>query len=196
MSCPFCNINFSDISNTIIEETKNFYILPSKGALCDGYLLIIPKEHKNAMTELNGFQKEELLVLIKKYREKFFNIFKRHPIFFEHGSAGLDKSLSSCSISHAHLHIVNHNFLSEKEIINNVNLESVSCEEFLIHKKKNYISYISPNFKFYMSYNFKPTSQLMRIFIADDLNIPKNYNWKTSNFDNNILSTIDKFKNK
>ena len=45
MNCPFCNINYNDISNTIIEQTDNFFILPSKGSLCEGYLLIVPKKH-------------------------------------------------------------------------------------------------------------------------------------------------------
>ena len=41
--CPFCKIDNKDISNTIIDETKYFNILPSKGALCNGYLLIVPE---------------------------------------------------------------------------------------------------------------------------------------------------------
>ena len=43
MNCPFCKLDLKDISNTIIEESENFIIVSSKGALCDGYLLILTK---------------------------------------------------------------------------------------------------------------------------------------------------------
>ena len=38
-NCKFCYTDNSDITNTIIEDTKNFIVLPSKGALVVGYLL-------------------------------------------------------------------------------------------------------------------------------------------------------------
>jgi hypothetical protein len=34
----------------------------------------------------------------------------------------------------------------------------------------------------------------MRIYIAKDLNWLDKFNWKTNNFDNNIISTINNFK--
>lgn len=194
MNCPFCNLDKRDISNTIIEETSNFLITPSKGSFCNGYLLIIPKQHLNSMNELSNSQKEELMQLIRDYREKFHHIYNRYPIFFEHGSSLLNISQSSSSITHAHIHIVNHNFSNEEKIISELNLEKISETQFFENQNKNYISYISPDFNLYISYNFKPTSQQMRIYIAQDLNISNNYNWKYFNFDNNIISTIKNFK--
>lgn len=194
MNCPFCKLDILDISNTIIEESNNFLILPSKGSFVDGYLLILPKKHLNSINELQNQYKEELINLITKYREKFFQIYKRYPIIFEHGSSNNNASTSSSSVTHAHIHIVNHNFLNEKQIIKDVNFQSVNQNNFFENKDQNYISYISPNFDFYISYNFKPISQQMRIFIAKDLNILDHYNWKISNFDENILTTINNFK--
>ena len=43
---------------------------------------------------------------------------------------------------------------------------------------------------FYITYNFKPISQQMRIFIANDLKISNDYNWRTSNFTNNIVKCL------
>lgn len=42
--CPFCNLNTKNIENTILEETENFYIIPSLGALVDGYILVVSKK--------------------------------------------------------------------------------------------------------------------------------------------------------
>jgi len=195
MNCPFCNINYLNITNTIIEETEHFSILTSKGSLCDGYLLIITKEHLNSMNELSSSQKEELIKLIDKYRDKFYKIYNRYPILFEHGSSDIATTQSSSSVTHAHMHIVNHNFKNEEQIIKNLNLSQVNKDLFFENKNRNYISYISPDYKLYITYNFKPTSQQMRIYIANDLGISDKYNWKLTNLDENILSTIDKFKN-
>ncbi|MBE5755094.1 MAG: HIT domain-containing protein [Clostridiales bacterium] len=193
MNCPFCELDDKDISNTIIEATESFLILPTKGSLCDGYLLVIPKQHLNSMNELSHEQKQELIFVLKKHREKFYEVYGKYPFFFEHGSAGENAEASSKSVTHAHIHIVNHNFKNENEIKEQINLKRVSEEEFFENKKANYISYISPEFEFFISYNFKPVSQQMRIYIANDLGLA-DYNWKTSNFDNNILSTIKNFK--
>ena len=193
MNCPFCKLDSKDIANTIIEETENFIIVSSKGALCDGYLLILTKEHLNSMNELSNKNKVELNSLINKYREKFYQIYRKYPIFFEHGSSGVNYKASAGSVTHAHMHVVNHNFNNEEKIIKELNLQEVNIDEFLDNKNRNYISYISPAFKHYITYDFKPTSQQMRIFIAEDLHLSNDYNWKTTNFDDNIISTIKKF---
>ena len=75
MTCPFCTLDIHDFSNTIIDKSDDFLILPSKGSLCDGYLLIVPKKHINSMNELTTSEKEKLISLIKNYREKFHQIY-------------------------------------------------------------------------------------------------------------------------
>ena len=52
MSCVFCNIDKSKLENTIIDESDSFVVLPTIGALVDGYLMIISKRHINSMAEL------------------------------------------------------------------------------------------------------------------------------------------------
>ena len=37
------------VKNTIIDESDNFFVLPSIGSLVDGYLLIVSKKHINSM---------------------------------------------------------------------------------------------------------------------------------------------------
>lgn len=193
-TCPFCNIDCSNISNTIIDETANFIVVPSKGALVVGYLLIFPKEHITSINELNISQKEELKCLIDKYRNKFYVKFGKYPIIFEHGTSRQDSNNSASSITHAHYHIVNHNFKDEKSVLNMLNFNKVNIVSFFKDNRKSYISYISPNLDYYVTYDFKSKSQQMRIFIAEDLDMKDKYDWKTSNFENNILETINLFK--
>lgn len=192
-TCPFCNLDKDNVVNTIIEETNNFFVTPSKGSLCTGYLLIFPKKHLLSMNQLGTSQKQELQHLIIKYRDKFKSIFGSYPIIFEHGTGENNKN-SSSSIVHAHCHIVNHNFLDENKVIQDINLRKVTVKEFFENKMNSYISYISPTFDYYISYDFKPKNQQMRILIAEDLNIESNYNWRDSNFDDNIIKTINLLK--
>ena len=43
MDCVFCNIDNSKVENTIIDESDNFFVLPTIGSLVNGYLLIVSK---------------------------------------------------------------------------------------------------------------------------------------------------------
>ena len=192
--CPFCNIDYKDISNTIIEETENFIVIPSRGSLVVGYVIVVPKQHCSCINELNELQKEELKATITKYRQKFFNEFGKYPIIFEHGTNIVDSESSASSIVHAHLHIVNHDFKNEELVINKLSLQQVGADAFYKNKNKSYISYIAPDFKHYITYNYNNVSQQVRIFIAEDLNIKERYNWRRHDFKENIIETIKLFK--
>lgn len=190
--CVFCNLDFSKVENTIIEETEDFLVLPTVGAITEGYVLIIPKEHVNSMCELKEHNK--LNCLIEKYREIFKKVFGKYPIVFEHGTGRLDSNSSSSSVTHAHIHVVDHNYKDERKIIKELNLKEVSEEEFFKNKGKSYISYISPNGVRYITHNFSAVSQQMRIYIADDLQLKEEYNWRKFCFNENIEKTIKKLK--
>ena len=118
MNCIFCNLDVGKTANTILEETKNFIVIPSVGSLTDGYILIVAKKHLYNMFELSNEVKEEYFNLVEKYRCMFKQIYKKYPIVFEHGTISHDLEKSSSSIVHAHTHIVNHNYNDEKSILN------------------------------------------------------------------------------
>lgn len=191
--CIFCNFDTNKLENTIIEETKYFYILPAVGSYVEGYLQLVSKRHINAMSELNSEEKEEFLSIIQKYQKLFLKFYGNMPIIFEHGT--IDSSLNSASsVSHAHVHLVNHIYLEEEKILKEQNLNLISFG-FLPEKEKNYIWYINQNNQSYVSYNFSPTSQLLRIYIARDLGIENEFDWRKSPMYENIEKTIKNFKN-
>jgi len=191
--CVFCNINTTKIYNTILDVTDNFIVMPTLGSLVDGYVLIVSKHHIYNMAELSNKEKEEYIKLINKYREVFHKIYGKYPIVFEHGTSRNDITLTSSSVIHAHTHIVNHSFKNELEIINDLNLKETDINNIL--SDKNYIFYISQDGKKYITYNYKSTSQLMRILIAKDLGYETKYNWKNDAFLDNIEKTINKIRN-
>lgn len=60
-----------------------------------------------------------------------------------------------------------------------------------INLKNNYIFYINPNGKKYITYQFDPISQFMRVEISKDLNLFNKYDWHKNSFDENIILTIN-----
>lgn len=77
--CSFCDMDKTKIENTILDETKYFFVIPSLGALTEGYILVISKRHINSMSELTIEEMNEYESLIKKYRNIFKNIYKKYP---------------------------------------------------------------------------------------------------------------------
>ena len=192
MNCVFCNIDKSRPENTIIEESDNFIVLPTIGALVDGYLMIVSKKHINSMSELKENERKEYEFLIEKYRNKFKNIYNKFPIIFEHGSPINDGDMKASSVIHAHTHIVNHEFINEEPIVKNLNFKRLDNLNYL-SKQQNYIMYINPENICYVSYDFEPVSQMMRKIIAKDLGYENKFDWKKEKFIENINLTITKF---
>lgn len=190
--CNFCNLDTSKIYNTLLEETNNFFVIPTLGSLTEGYVLIVSKTHLYNMAELCDNTKEEYFNLIEKYRTLFKQIYNKYPIVFEHGTSKLNLNKTSSSVVHAHTHIVNHNYIDELALIKELKFKRIN--KISNYSNKNYIFYISPNNKKYITTNFESISQLMRIKIAKDLGFEDKYNWKEETFNNNIISTIQKLK--
>lgn len=193
LKCPFCNIDKSKLENTILDETKNFYVIPAVGSLVDGYILVTSKRHINSMSELTIDEMREYQILINKYRKIFKFIYTKFPIVFEHGSP-IENETKANSVLHAHTHIVNHHYKNEEFLIKKMNFKIINKMSDM-SRSKNYIFYLSPNNKTYITNNFNPISQIMRVEIANDINMPYEYDWRQSRFEDNIIFTINNIKN-
>lgn len=190
LSCKFCHFDPHNFENTILEETENFFLMPATGCLVNGYLLVISKKHIYSMAELNAKEKSEYFSLLAKYRKLFLNAYGQYPIIFEHGGIPTQEDTSASSVFHAHTHIVNHHFQDEAHLLLDLHLEPISSFDKI---PSNYIFYLSPQGIPYLSTQFPPVSQLMRRQIAADLGIPEQYNWKTHEFPENLVKTINLF---
>ena len=188
--CIFCELDKSIFYNTIIEETKYFYVIPALGALVEGYVIIVSKEHVNSMIELDNYILKEYDSLLKKYRSQFKEFYRKYPIVFEHGNPDISDFCSSC-VDHAHAHIVNHNFKNEDDVLKKLNLQRIDNINNIIDR--NYIFYQNHLGENYITYNFKPVKQMMRREIAKDLGIEEMYNWRQYPFNENMRKTIEKF---
>ena len=180
--------NLPEIYNMENSETDNFFITGNLGSLVDGYNLVISKKHILSMSA--STDKEEYIYIINELRKIYIDIYGIEPIIFEHGSNNLDLSKDN-SIDHAHTHIVNHKYVDEDKIIKELELKEVeSIEELLEYGKNiNYISYISNNGKYYIGEVKKTNSQIMRKYIAKDMNKEDTWDWRKYPYLENSFET-------
>lgn len=186
--------------NKILFETKHFIILPSLGALVNGWLLIVPKQFHLNLSYLNKEKLDELNLLISKIGKKFKREFGNY-ILFEHGPKE-PCSIAGCGVDYAHMHIVPTNFdllkgvstyqslffdwkyLKSFSDIPQIRLDSLDYLYFRDQKGLNY---------FVQSDNIP--SQLFRKVIAHYMGCPEKYDWKKYPHYLNIEATIDILKN-
>ena len=190
-NCTFCKLDKSKYYNKIIEQTEYFFVIPALGALVEGYVMIVSKEHVNSLIELDDMVIDEYNELINKYRNKFKEFYGKYPIIFEHGTPDINGICTSC-VTHAHSHIVNHIYKNEDEILKNLKFEKINDIRDI--KNQNYIFYENAQGENFITYNYQPIRQIMRIQIAKDLGIEEKYNWRQYPFYDNIRKTIEKFQ--
>lgn len=203
--CKYCNVitkGSTEIFNTIIEETKNFIIVPSLGSLVEGWLLIIPKKHVLNSTLLDSNERIELNDLITKYSDTSANLFEKNVAVFEHGAIFQD-SIIGCGIDHAHVHIVPVDFDMESEVKNLENTfmelsDNINIIDFYNsyskQDKKPYWIFSVNNGPVKFTNEMQHTSQFFRKVIAAAINSPESYDYKKSTSNKNVISTLSKYK--
>lgn len=176
----------------IINETRNFVVIPSEGSIVPGWVLVIPKNSALRYSEICLDFTMELEDLISNLTSKIQKEFGIKPTIFEHGPQCLSQSIG-CSVDYAHLHLVPLNFSLVEEVclfenkITFVNLNSISQ---LAKYQNDYLLVKEPNDYFKIATDFTKSSQYIRKIIANKLAVPEKYDWKIYPFQNNINKTV------
>jgi len=105
--CRFCNIfegkQLYGNADGLLYETPDFAVFPTIGALVEGWVLIVPKEHDYSMRSY--YSNNEFINLIETIKDRLYEKYNQPVIIFEHG-ANENGSLTSCGTNHAHLHML------------------------------------------------------------------------------------------
>jgi ATP adenylyltransferase len=205
-NCVFCNLTSNYLAGSdpdmlwdkVLHETPEFVVVPSKGAMIEGWLLIISKRHYLSVGAMPYLVRKELEYLSKDLCHVLSNLYCR-PSIFEHGPS-LTGSYVGCGIDQAHLHIVPINFdltlaiesLSAQHGLNwNCNVgntyEGLSLAS---SSKKPYLYYCDwrGNSQYCTSENIP--SQFFRKAIASHIGAPNIYDYKKFVFERNVYNTI------
>jgi ATP adenylyltransferase len=105
--CSFCTLAVREkveAWNRPLLETSHFVVLPSLGALVEGWLLIVPKVHFISLGELPTSLETEFLTLKSEIVQLTESLYGAAALF-EHGPSSIKRQVG-CGVDHAHLHIV------------------------------------------------------------------------------------------
>ncbi len=179
----------------VILQTPNFTVLPTVGAIVEGWLLVIPKDHYLCLGALSN----ELLSELQQVREFVSAMLQEcyGPIaVFEHGPAQ-PKQLVGCGVDHAHLHVVptscdlvdglrqDLQFPLEWRAVNGVQ----DAHEWYA-AGLSYLYVEQPLGEAYIASHPRMGSQLFRKVIGRYAGRPESYDWRKFPERENVTSTI------
>jgi ATP adenylyltransferase len=99
--CRYCDLKQHE---PLVLESNAGHVVPSLGALVEGWLLVFPKRHVLALSDLSTEEWAEFRTLIGLARSSSEREFGQ-TVLFEHGSAGAGRT-AACGVNHAHMHVV------------------------------------------------------------------------------------------
>ncbi len=98
-ACPFCAIRLGN--EQYVTESEHFVIMRNKfpyvtwdGGEVSEHLMIIPKSHLTALSELNEHESKEYLTIVSEYEDNGFNVYARTA------------ASKARSIKHQHTHFI------------------------------------------------------------------------------------------
>ena len=204
MSCQFCKILelksphvSKKVWDQILIENSNFIVVPSKGSIIPGWLLIIPKRHIINFGALTEIEREELKTLLDRIDENY-NLTFGKPTIFEHGP-GKRFSPVGCGIDHAHLHLIpNLDLLAHaKDLFPEIiwkPIKDISHTTQFFENGLNYLYLNDGDGLPVVTTDSSIPSQFFRRVVASILNIPEQFDYREYPFEKNVIKTLQLFQ--
>ncbi len=184
--------------DTPIFESESFVVMPTVGALVEGWLLAVPKTRipcfahlpTSAFSELESLLREIVPILESNYG----------PIsLFEHGSTAMASPIG-CGVDHAHLHLVPAKCdlqAGAQKIAPNIRWSGISSFEQLRGQVRDGYWFVqqpygSGSCKMGVCATDDPPSQLFRKVIAASLGHPEAFDWKAGVGETRIAATVER----
>lgn len=185
--------------DTPIFESESFVVLPTVGALVEGWLLVVPKMpslcfahlQTSAFSELESFLSDIVPIVESNYG----------PVsMFEHGPAATASPVG-CGVDHAHLHLVPTKCdlqVGAQQIAPNVRWSRVGSFEAVRDRGNDGDGYWflqqpygSGGCNVGVCSDGEPASQLFRKVIATSLGFPEAFDWKKNSGEDRIAATVE-----
>lgn len=174
-------------------ETDSFVVIPSLGAMIEGWLLIAPKAHFLSLASMPArmmFEFEELKARVgDRLTQSYGSV-----TFFEHGPCA-SNSLTGCGVDHAHLHAVpvppGVPVATASHLPRNVSLGPgtfADCRQ-AVSSSRDYL-YFEGNEGTFVAIADSFKSQTFRRAIGDLLGMGEKSDWRTHPHIGNIRATI------
>lgn len=186
----------------ILLETQHFVVVPTRGSLVEGWLLVIPKRWRLCMADLEDQEYEELIPLLDDIKSTLRECYGNGVILWETGPCRED-TRTGCGVDHAHIHLVpwNRNILRSLDdyrgqITSWLPANSVRDTRQFHQNNIPYIYFDSDRTGPLVMDASEIPSQYFRQVIAYELGIPNEYDWKTHPKPGTARSTVLQLRGK
>jgi ATP adenylyltransferase len=197
-TCQLCDTDSAKTWNVSLMDSPNFRVLPSLGALVEGWLLLVPKNHFLSMGALPSSLVPEMEEFKAAVAIRLSRIYG--PVSaFEHGP-GEEQRKVGCGVDHAHLHIVPLDFDLLAAAAPFLPADSrwgkasfANCQS-AAHAGDDYVYLEQPLGQGWMIRHKGLGSQLFRRAVAARMGAPNEFNWRTNLKMENVRATILAFE--
>lgn len=183
--------------NIVLFESEHFYVVPAKGALVRGYVMIVPKEHHLSFAALPHEQLIESMQVLEDLKNIFRKIYGRDDfLVFEHGSGKEGTCKHEKSIVHAHLHVIPYSPLVDKETMTKFHLTPLDLTKISEYKDVPYLLYADSQTDWHISAdpNVYIPRQCVRQLLGDNLGLSGQlWNWRRHSFMDEIRDTVNDY---
>ena len=184
MTCRLCaSAGPTEFWDTPLFESRNLKVLPSLGALVEGWLLLVPKQHVISFGGLDTIFREEVSYVKNQMLDISEQRYGMRPVVFEHGPH-MTGHTTGCSVDHAHLHIVPIGFdlaeAAQRLLPDKLSWRDAtddSCRE-AFSGRLDYLYLEQPTGARLIATAPEFESQVLRRAIATKLGVPGEYNWR------------------
>lgn len=197
-TCNLCQVGLDGPwYNRPLTSHPDFHVLPSLGSIVPGYLLIVPRNHVLSASALSAKGLRDLRSVVAEMRSLLRSHFGP-TVCFEHGPSAPGSNLG-CSVDHAHMHLVPIRAeLSDLSSIAHLTWEPVEGLHALREKVsgRDYIYFEDDSGRAYVTYfsNSPSEGQLVRRALADFLGLRNTFDWRTHQFEENMIQTLKAFE--
>jgi diadenosine tetraphosphate (Ap4A) HIT family hydrolase len=184
--------------NKPVFESPNFAVLPSLGALVEGWLLLVPKKHficMGALPDSLASEMQEMKHIISSILQRTYG----QICAFEHGPSAANLSVG-CGVDHAHLHIVPLAFdlasVATSFLPENLHWSEAGLKECraAFGRGEDYLYLEQPIAAGRIATHQEFEGQLFRRAIAERIGVPNQFNWRDYPQLPKVSATIDKVR--
>lgn len=177
----------------ILYASENFVVVPTRGALVKGWLLVVPKQPFLCVGALSDSLRQELEetkeLVASIVHDRFGEV-----AFFEHGPSQKGHQVG-CGVDHAHLHVVPTEcplLVGAKKVsdLQWTEVEGLRAAVGYFQHSAPYL-YVEQSGSSYMAPAQDAPSQLFRRVIASHIGSPESFNWRDDPKRENVIATVD-----
>jgi diadenosine tetraphosphate (Ap4A) HIT family hydrolase len=180
----------------VLFESDNFVVVPTVGAIVEGWVLIVPREPYLCMGAINAELREELQQVVALFAAAIRDCYGEVAAF-EHGPSCVGTRVG-CGVDHAHLHLLPapRNLIADVDNVASANLswhlaDGLAATADYFRAGIPYLFVEQPIGCSMIADARQAPSQLFRRVVAYQVGSPEKFDWRGDAMESNVVSTSE-----